>query len=144
MRRVLVALDGSDFAWRALTAALDYARGTSGAMLHLLTVHAPAVTETISGDEPWRERERRRRLATLHTDWVLRQAEQRIPPDGPRYTKEALEGDPARVIAERAGALKCEVIFAGTHGMSGTQNEAMGSVATQLCAVSAVRVRLIR
>jgi nucleotide-binding universal stress UspA family protein len=139
-----VALDGSDFAWRALTAALDYVRSTSGATLHLLTVHASPASAATAEDGPWRERERRRRFVTLHTDWVLRQAEQRIPADGPRYTKEALEGDPARVIAERAGTLKCEVIFAGTHGMSPAQNDAMGSVATQLCAVSAVRVRLIR
>jgi nucleotide-binding universal stress UspA family protein len=139
---VLVALDGSDFAWRALTAAIDYARSSPGTALHLLTVHP--VDEAMADDGSWRERERRRRLATLHTDWVLRQAEQRIPPDGPRYTRETLEGPPARVIAERAGQLKCEAIFAGTHGMSATANDAPGSVAAQLCAISAVRVRLVR
>jgi nucleotide-binding universal stress UspA family protein len=140
--RALVALDGSEFAWKALSAAIDRSREVPDTVLHLLTVNFPS--EALEDTGSWRERDRTRRLATMKTDWVLRQAEQRIPPDGPRYTKEVLEGEPARVIAQRAGQLKCEVIFVGARGIGAAQHDGMGSVATQLCAVSVVPVRIIK
>jgi nucleotide-binding universal stress UspA family protein len=142
MHRALVALDGSECAWRALFAALDRSRNIPNTVLHLLTVHAAFDSREDSG--PWRERQRTRRLVTLRTDWVLRQAEQRIPASGPRYTKEVLDGEPAKVITQRAGQLKCEVIFVGRHGTGGAQNRDLGSVATQICALSLIPVRLVK
>jgi nucleotide-binding universal stress UspA family protein len=140
--RILVALDGSECAFRALSAAIDRSREIADTVLHLLMVHQPSDTPDDPGS--WRPRRRTQSLATLRSDWILRQAEQRIPIAGPQYLKEVLEGEPAKLIAQRAGQLRCEVIFVGAHGVGRTQNRQLGSVAAQVCALSVVPVRLIK
>lgn len=142
LHRALVALDGSDFAWRALSAAIAHSRDVPNTVLHLLTVHSASCMAEES--DSWRERDRTRRMAAMRTDWVLRQSEQRIPADGPQYTKEVLEGEPATVISQRARQLKCEIIFVGAQGSGGTHGGTIGSVAARLIAVSVVPVRVIK
>jgi len=142
VHRVLVALDGSECAFRALSAAIDRSREIADTALHLLTVHRPP--DTLDDPGSWRPRRRTQSLPTLRSDWILRQAEQRIPIAGLQHTKEVLEGEPAKLIAQRAGQLRCEVIFVGAHGAGRTQSRDLGSVAAQVCALSVVPVRLIK
>jgi nucleotide-binding universal stress UspA family protein len=141
--RILVALDGSECAFRALSAAVDRTREVAGTVLHLLTVHRPLDALEDAGSRS--SRRRTQSLVMLRTDWVLRQAEQRIPIiAGLQCMKEVLEGEPATLIAQRAGQLRCEVVFVGAHGTDRTRNQELGSVAAQVCALSMVPVRLIK
>lgn len=140
---MLVALDGSECSFRALSAAIDRSREIADTVLHLLTVRPP-LDDLDALPAAWRQRRRKQSLPALHSTWVMRQAEQRIPVVGLQYTKEILEGDPATLITQRAGQLRCEVIFVGAHGASRSRNEEIGSVAAQVCAQSLIPVRMIK
>jgi nucleotide-binding universal stress UspA family protein len=140
---VLVALDGSDCSFRALSAAIDRSLEIADSVLHLLTVRPP-LDDLDALPSAWRQRRRKQSLPVLRSTWVLRQAEQRIPVAAFQYTKEILEGDAAKLIAYRAGQLRCELIFVGAHGAGRGEKHELGSVAARVCAMSLIPVRLIR
>lgn len=139
--RLLVALDGSESALRALSAAVEHTRATP-ACLHLLTVRSPPPEEhrALGAAAP----KRIELLAAAHDEWVLRQAENRLPPAGVRYTREALEGEPAELIMRRAAELKCAAIFMGTRDSERNRTPGMGSVAARVTQLSTVPVRLVK
>jgi nucleotide-binding universal stress UspA family protein len=142
MRRILVAVDGSDNALRALDFAAQQAGHEPAAELHVLTVEPPAAT--YSAWEIYVTAESLRRIATERAKGVLDGAAARLASLGCRFELEQLTGDPAETIAHRASELDCESIVMGTHGFSALGILIMGSVAQKVLHHATVPVTLVK
>ena len=142
MGKILVPVDGSDSAMRALALAVKQAKEKSGTSLHVLTVHPPlrvyGEIAVYVGDKRMRE------LAAMHDRDVLGSAEKRLRRARVAHTVEALEGDPATVIAQRAKSLKCDSIVMGTRGLGRIPTLIMGSVTTKVIHLTSVPVTLVK
>ncbi|HEY4645064.1 MAG TPA: universal stress protein [Steroidobacteraceae bacterium] len=142
MGKILVPVDGSDGALRALAFAVKRAKERAGTSLHVLTVHLPLHVYgeiAIYGGE-----KRMRAMLALHDTHVLRGAEKRLRRTRIAYSTEALEGEPAEVIAQRAKSLKCDSIIMGTRGMGRIATLVMGSVATKVIHLTSLPVTLVK
>ncbi|HEX9432352.1 MAG TPA: universal stress protein [Burkholderiales bacterium] len=121
MRRFLVPVDGSDSSLRALAWAIDLAQHMSGVAIHLVNVDRPEKSAAILS----------------HAEQALRAAQL-------SYTKEALSGPVAAVIAEHAGRLGCDAIVMGTRGTSAIENLVLGTVANEVVHRTRLPVTLVK
>ena len=139
---LLVPLDGSEAAGRALRYAMRVAVRERHTRLHLLTVHpAPIVYGEV---QVYMGREKAAAAATSHDAAVLRDAEAALTGSGIEYVAEALEGNAAEVIARRAAELGCEQIIMGTRGLGRVGAMLLGSVTTAVIQHAPCPVTLIR
>jgi nucleotide-binding universal stress UspA family protein len=142
MRRILVAIDGSEGALRALDVAARQARLEPTAELHVLTV-LPTLSNYTAA-EIYVTAERIRQAAEEKAQAVLDAAAGRLEASGCRFTLEQLEGDPAETIARRATELDCESITMGTHGLGSFGVLFLGSVAQRVVHHTTVPVTLVK
>jgi nucleotide-binding universal stress UspA family protein len=142
MRRILVAIDGSETALRALDFAIGQARLSPAAELHVLTVQAPASTYTAW--EIYVTAEKLREIAAERTRTILDAAAVRLKGAGCRHALEQQEGEPAETIARRAAELGCESITMGTRGAGQMSVLVMGSVAQRVVHHATVPVTLVK
>lgn len=142
MRKILVAIDGSENALRALDFAIRQAAYAPVAQLHVLTVHPPATA--YGALEIYVTEEKMRQIATSQARAVLDQAAERLASAGCGFEVEHLEGEPASSIARRAAELRCESIIMGTHGRSQLGVLVMGSVAQRVVHHATVPLTLVK
>jgi nucleotide-binding universal stress UspA family protein len=142
MRRILVAIDGSDTALRALDFAVGQARLSPAAELHVLTVQPLASTNTAW--EIYVSADRLREIAVKRAREVLDAAAARLKGSGCKHALENLEGEPAETIARRAAELGCESITMGTRGAGQMSVLVMGSVAQKVVHHATVPVTLVK
>jgi len=142
MRRILVAIDGSDTATKALDFAVQQARGTPQAELHVLTVRPPA--SSYRAWEIYVTPEHIEQVATGRARAILDAAAGRLKGADCRYELEQLEGEPAETIARRAADLGCESITMGTHGLGSIGVLFLGSVAQRVVHHATVPVTLVK
>lgn len=136
--RILVAIDGSEHAWKALDLAVELAK-TQGAkltVLHVVAYEPPpdalrsfAEVEGMSADE---EAARFRYGRTLG-DALTAEAEARAGAAGlSDIEAETAEGKPANVIIETAKRLPADMIVMGSRGLSEPRALLLGSVSHQV------------
>lgn len=128
--RIVVPLDGSELA----EAALEYVRhlaARSGAQVILLHACRPEV-------------ERMHRVYLQHTAGILRSWLEETRSEAPAVDSAVLLGHPAEEILKYVGENNISLIAMTTHGRSGIQRWAMGSVADKVARHSAVPVWLAR
>ena len=142
MRRILVAIDGSDTALRALEYAMQQARCEPAAELHVLNVQSTLSNYTAA--EIYVTAERIREVASERARAILEVAAERLKKTGCRFKLEQVEGDAAETIAQRAAALGCESITMGTHGLSSLGILLMGSVAQKVVHYATMPVTLVK
>ena len=142
MRRILVAIDGSDTALRALDFAVQQARCAPAAELHVLTVQPTLSNYTAA--EIYVTQERIRQVAGEKARAILETAAERLKRTDCRFVLEQLEGEAAETIARRAAELGCESITMGTHGLSSFGILFMGSVAQKVVHHATVPVTLVK
>lgn len=142
--RILVPLDGSDFAETALAAALEIVGG-SGELV--LSTVAPA-PDHVERDEHGRvrayldqqvpaiEREARDYLKTVETQL------KRLRPEV-RVTLDVRIGDPAPGIAMAEIACGADLVVMATHGRTGIRRAVLGSVAGAVLTTGSVPVLLV-
>jgi nucleotide-binding universal stress UspA family protein len=142
MKKLLIAVDGSGAALRALHAALTLARLASDSSLHLVYAHEePRVYGEIA---VYVSREKMAALQREQSEAFLDRAEAEIKGAGVRYTREVLEGPIGRTIAQHAERLGCDAIVMGRHGESALGDMLMGSVAQRVLHTSRLPVLLVR
>ena len=142
MRKILVAIDGSDTALRALDFAVQQARYEPPASLHLLTVQS-----TVSASTAWQiyvTAERLQQIAKERASGIFEAATARVKKAGCSFEFEQLAGEPAEAIARRAAELGCESIVMGTHGLGQLGVLIMGSVAQRVVHQATVPVTLVK
>jgi nucleotide-binding universal stress UspA family protein len=142
MRKILVAIDGSEAASRALDHAVTQARCEPAAVLHVLNVQPTLSNYT--APEIYVTAERIREVTAARARAILDAAATHLEGVGCRYELEQVEGEPAETIARRASELGCESITMGTHGLTSIGILFMGSVAQKVVYHSAVPVTLVK
>jgi nucleotide-binding universal stress UspA family protein len=142
MRKILVPVDGSENALRALSYALKLAKENKAIALHLITVHQEPV---IYGEiQVYVSREKMEELQRNHSMDILQPAVDAAKAAGVSYTSEILVGDTASMVVKRADELNGDGIVMGTRGMSAVGNLVMGSVATKVVHLTKLPVTLIK
>jgi nucleotide-binding universal stress UspA family protein len=134
--KILVPLDGSELAERALTYATAVA-GTTGA--HLLLVRV-AYSHTLAGVDP-----RERQLgAVQEAEAYLQQIAAQLREGGFVCETVARYGHAAECITESARTRHADLIVMATHGRTGPGRWVLGSVAEAVVAASLVPVLVQR
>ena len=142
MHKLLIPIDGSENAARALNYALKLAKENGPIELHLVTVHPEPV---IYGEiQVYVSREKMEELQRKHSEDILRPAAEAARTAGVPYTSEILVGDTAQKIVNRANELNCDSIVMGTRGMGAIGNLVMGSVATKVVHLTKLPVTLVK
>ncbi len=134
-RKILVPLDGSSLAEKALPFAEEEARAHRASLVLLRVVHPNFF------DKPFSKAEQ-----TL-IEKYKEQAESYLAMVAERVWNGALvevrtevcEGDPAKVILEVAEAQQCDLIAMTTHGFSGMRHITLGSVASKVANAAKAR-----
>ena len=142
MRRILVAIDGSDGSMRALDFAARQAGYAPAAELHVLTIQPAAAANTAW--EIYVSAERLQEIAAERSRDILAAAAERLQGASFGVQLEQLTGEPAETIASRAAELGCESIVMGTHGLGKLGVLLMGSVAQRVLHHATLPVTLVK
>jgi nucleotide-binding universal stress UspA family protein len=142
LRKILVAIDGSNCALRALAFAVRQARYQPAAALHVLTVEPPA--DTFTASEIYVSADHIRKVAAERAAAILAAAAERLKQEDVPYELEQLRGEAAATVARRAAELDCESIVMGTHGRGQLGVIVMGSVAQRVVHDATLPVTLVK
>ncbi|MBN3752267.1 universal stress protein [Paraburkholderia sp. Tr-20389] len=132
-KRILIALDGSDTASRALDIALDLAAEHGAQVLPLYVIDVPVIAYDVPGFDPSIIRdafeEEGKRIASDASARIAR----RSIAGAPRVVEVAPPGeDVAHRINEMASEWHADLIVMGTHGRRGFRRMVLGSVAERV------------
>ena len=137
MNRILLAVDDSDCALRAVNRVIE--RPGPRPELHLLNVQLPVdglVRRFAGADE----------LQTYHQaegKAALAAARARLDAAGLAYQPHVRVGHPAREICRLAADLGCDEIVIGSHGRTGLARLLLGSVAAEVRAQATIPLTLV-
>ena len=140
MRRILIPVDGSDNAIRAVRYAASLAKELPDVQLELVNVqellpqkvHAALSDEEIS------------RWQSGYSDLVLEPATKILDAAEVPYRVGSRVGSPAIEISKQVHDTQCDAIIMGTRGLGSLTNLVMGSVATKVVHLVQVPVTLIK
>ena len=142
MKKILVPMDGSSAAMRALKQAIALARLSPGSSIHLVHAHdEPLIYGEIAVYVP---REKMESLQRQHSEALLAPAEAQLKAAGVPCTKDVLSGSIGQVIAAHAERLGCELIVMGRHGKTALGDLLVGSVAQKVLHATKLPVMLVR
>jgi nucleotide-binding universal stress UspA family protein len=122
LQKILVPLDGSPLAERALEPAMTIARKASG---ELLLLSVPVLNEVMESELAWQE-------ASQKTADYLNAVQQKKVRFQVKLTTQVGEGDVAGAIVDIAAAEKVNLIALSSHGYSGVRLWMLGSVAERV------------
>ncbi len=140
-RRVLVPLDGSELAERALVHARALVGPGGTLLLYQALAPATPVVEHPAPDSYWAESMEQTRAATLA---YLEALAGPLRAAGYDVRTAAAFGVPAQRIAEHARAEQADLIVLSSHGRSGAARWLLGSVADELLRAAPVPLLLLR
>ncbi|MEO6024305.1 MAG: universal stress protein [Burkholderiales bacterium] len=139
--KILIPVDGSASALRAVDHAIQLAKSRVGTEIRLITVQAPVlsghVKMFISEDQ----------LNAYYRDEgyaTLKSAREKLDQAGVAYHHHIGVGHAAETIAQYAKENHCDQIIMGTRGMGAIADLVMGSVATKVIHLSNLPVTLIK
>jgi nucleotide-binding universal stress UspA family protein len=139
-KRILVPIDGSDNALRAVAFAASVVKGRPDARLELLNVQVPvggAVSMFVARSD----------IKGHHRDEgmkALASAIEAAKQSGVPFAHHIGVGQPGEVIAAFATELKCDQIVMGTRGLGSALGLLLGSVATDVIHHAACPVTLVK
>lgn len=140
MNRILIPVDGSENAMRAVDYGLAHARGCPTAQVHLLNVQEPVyeqVRDVMSRDEV-----EKMEIAAGHI--IIDPARKVFDEAGIACIAEVRIGDIATSIANYAREMRCDNIVMGTRGMGAIKTLLMGSVTTKVIHLADIPVTLVK
>lgn len=144
MTRILVAIDGSDPAERALSFAFDTYADDADTDLVAVSVVDPTAFVHGSVDmippsvDTWRED------AEAAARSVLEAASERARSRGVDLATDLVDGSPARAIVQYAQDHDVDQVVVGSHGRDGVSRVLLGSVAETVVRRSPVPVTVVR
>jgi nucleotide-binding universal stress UspA family protein len=142
MHKLLVPVDGSENALRAVRYAITMAKLMERASIHLVHAHdEPRIYGEIAVYVP---PEKMAALQREHSEAILAAAEGPLKESGVAYTKDVAVGPVANAIVECAERLGCDAIVMGTRGHSTIGNLLLGSVATKVVHLTRLPVTLVK
>jgi nucleotide-binding universal stress UspA family protein len=141
MLKILVPLDGSACAERAVRQVIAMAAEGVKADVHLL--HVQADTPLNDVDEIARPG-LVERLRLDDADAAFANATRLLAEAGVQYSTRTVTGDPAQEIALYADIYACDEIVMGTRGLGPVKDLLMGSVATKVVHMAKMPVMLVK
>ena len=142
MHKLLVPIDSSESAMRALEYAIRLAREHGSIALHIVHAHdLPLVYGEIA---VYVSLDKAKELQQQHSEDVLRPAIEKAEAAGVQCTREILTGHIPTAIAQCAKERGCDAIVMGTRGLGAIGNLVMGSVATQVIHLTTLPVTLVK
>lgn len=141
-RHILVAVDGSEHAQRALDEAVDIARSAGGSV-RLVAVVPPISSLVLGGpvtppvDVSVLQEDLRRDY-----DAMLKAAIDRLPGDV-RSSSALLSGRPAAAIVDEVTTSDCDLVAMGSRGRGGIRSALLGSVSNEVLHTSPVPVLVV-
>lgn len=139
---ILVPLDGSDLAERAVPVAAELAR-RAGVELRLVHVHDPMAAEPIHVEGMPIIDDHMRSLRREHEQAYLDRAIQRLAP-GARVSVALLDGAVATAIVGHAERVGAALIVLTTHARGGFERAWLGSVTDEMVRLSHVPLLVVR
>ncbi len=139
--KMLVPVDGSDSANRAIDHVIRLAKNQTGVDLHLLNVQIPIRSghaKMFISEQQLNDYCREEGYA------ALKRAEERLTQANVPYTHHISVGHVAETIAQYAKENNIDQIIMGTRGMGAISEFILGSVATKVIHLSSVPVTLIK
>jgi nucleotide-binding universal stress UspA family protein len=141
-KKILIPVDGSESATRALDYAADRLSAEPDATAVVLTVHPPVhlygeVRMYINDDKA-------AQVVAAHDRRILDPAIAKLRKSNIIFTTESAEGNPAEMIVERANRTGCTEIVMGTRGLGPVGGLVMGSVASKVVHYSSIPVTLVK
>ncbi len=135
-QNILVSIDGSDNALRALKFSLSLVQ--PGGRIHLLYVQVPVARSWVLSEELIEEHYRRQEEAALKkVRGYLKRAKGRI-------AIQVCIGEPAPTIVEYARKKRCTQIVMGNRGHGAIAGMFLGSVAMKVVQLSQIPVTLVK
>ena len=143
MKRILVPVDGSDIATKALDFGIERAK-LHGAQL-TIAFSMNIVQIAASSEEPADVTDPRPLLDALENEAnaIFASAEERAKRAGVVAERAELEGSPASAILTEAQSICPDLIVMGTHGRRGFERFAVGSTAEDVIRASSVPVFVV-
>ena len=142
MHKLLVPVDGSDNAMRALEYAIRLAKEYAPMELVIVYAHEPPI---IWGELAiYLPEEKAKELQRKHGEDILRPSIERANRAGVTFTSRVLFGDIPQSIVSCAETLGCDGIVMGTRGMGAILNLVAGSVATKVIHLTKLPVTLVK
>jgi nucleotide-binding universal stress UspA family protein len=142
MRKLLVAVDGSDTANRALDHAIALSKLLPDAQLVVLNVHPEPV---VYGEiQVYVSADRMQELQETHVHDIIRRAAKKLEASGTKFTCTVVTGEAGDMIAKTASELKCNAIIMGTRGLSPLGTVLLGSVSAKVIHLADVPVTLVK
>ena len=144
-RKILVAVDGSSHAERALTAAIELARRFDATLVLFHAVELSPMRADLDGLVDEAARQVYRRVGEELAGKILDAAEQRARAGGiAPIERIAGDGDAAATIVDAARAGDVGLIVVGTRGLTGLHGLALGSVAHKVTSMAHCPVMVVR
>ncbi|MEE4241118.1 MAG: universal stress protein [Desulfopila sp.] len=137
-KRILVAVDGSDFSAKVMEKAIEYARLLEA---EVVFVHCHKRYPRLLG-QPYRDQiisEIRDETHQRVAPYLAQLGKARIP-----YIERLLEGPAGETIAETAKIEKCRLIVMGSRGLSNLKGLIIGSVSNRVLHVADCPVMVVK
>ncbi len=145
-KRILVGLDGSEHALRAVRSASELA-AQSGAELHLITVTkpykvTPALRQYLEAENLLGEP---KYVLGEMTKRIISDAKEIAEKAGVKSVKaEVKEGKPARSLVEYAKNKDIDLVVLGSRGVGDPEGTLLGSVSQKVCLLAGCACLIIR
>ncbi len=149
-RKILVGVDGSEHAWRAVDVAGGLARLCGSELLVLHVVHRQvqpeAVREVAEAEHMRLEEEEARYAADLTLgDALAREGADRLRAQGvERVYSRVSEGNPARQIVELAQEEGVDLVVLGSRGLGDVRSLVLGGVSHKVSHLAECACLLVR
>jgi len=141
MHSILIAVDGSNQALRAVRHAIGIVQKGLEAEIHILNVQPPMITLV---EFPFQDYALIEKAQQQHAEKVLKFATKLLDAAELSYTKHFEIGPVSRTIVDCAKANKCDSITMGTRGMGAFGNLVLGSIANQVIHLAEIPVTLVK
>jgi nucleotide-binding universal stress UspA family protein len=140
MQKILIPVDGSDYALRAVQYASAMAKSGATVQIHLLNVQ-----EHLDGKiQAYLPLEKIRKIEAAAADDVLQPVKRILEEADVPYIASTRIGPIAKSIVAYAQEEKCDCIVMGTHGRGALGNLILGSIMNKVIHLAHVPVTLIR
>lgn len=140
MHRLLVPVDGSENALRAVGYAISIAKDRPDAEIHLLHVQEPVPSHV----HAYFSAVDIEKMGAGEAEKTLQPARRLCEAAAVSCTTHARSGQIAQTIADSAAELGCDAIVMGTRGMSPITNLIVGSVTAKVMHLSAIPITVVK
>ena len=141
MQTILIPVDGSNHALRAVRHAIASIEGGLQANIHVLNVQPPLINLS---EFPVYDYALVEKAQEKQAEKVLKFATKLLDSAQLGYTKHFEIGPVTKTIVDYAKANNCDSIIMGTRGMGAFGNLALGSIANQVVHLAEIPVTLVK